>query len=169
MKLSNEHKKIGGFALIILLLVILIYMNRDKPAVQALTDKFKKPVTPPATLTPPVTTPFNVVDAKPVANDSWPLKEGSRGDRVKTLQQAINRLNDNTGKKYPILSVDGELGAKTKKAVIVQAGTVYWTSEGMTQNNFNLLCQNAIASGGTTPNNSLTAGLTTSPTYSWTK
>ncbi len=46
-----------------------------------------------------------------VANDSFPLKKGSKGLRVKKLQDFLNRENNES------LTVDGIFGSKTEQAV----------------------------------------------------
>lgn len=47
----------------------------------------------------------------PAANDDFPLKKGSRGERVKKLQEFLNKTNNET------LVVDGIFGSKTEAAV----------------------------------------------------
>lgn len=48
---------------------------------------------------------------EPAANDDFPLKKGSRGERVKKLQEFLNNMNNES------LVVDGIFGSKTEAAV----------------------------------------------------
>ena len=47
----------------------------------------------------------------PAANDDFPLKKGSKGERVKKLQEFLNNNNNES------LVVDGIFGSKTEAAV----------------------------------------------------
>lgn len=59
----------------------------------------------------PTPTPDDEKKSIPNKGDSFPLTVGSRGDRVKKLQQALNTLFDSK------LSTDGIFGPKTKTAL----------------------------------------------------
>tara|TARA_R110000803_G_scaffold16317_1_gene44737 strand:+ start:21390 stop:21779 length:390 start_codon:yes stop_codon:yes gene_type:complete len=48
---------------------------------------------------------------EPAANEDFPLKKGSKGERVKKLQDFLNRENNES------LAVDGIFGSKTEAAV----------------------------------------------------
>lgn len=65
-----------------------------------------------ASITPSVI-PGVPVDVK----DAFPLKMGSRGDRVRRLQQILNLTNKHHKTGVPFLVEDGIFGAKTDKAV----------------------------------------------------
>lgn len=158
MKLTPQNKKIAGFALIVLLLIIIIYMNKDKPVIANL---IKKPQTPPPVIKT-TDQAFNVKDAVPPANDNFPLKQGSKGDRVKTLQQALNRINDKRVSKFTPLVVDGSFGDKTYSAIVTWVGTKYWGANGLTETAFNEI--NAI-SNQVEP--SITTTPAATPTFSW--
>ena len=149
-KLTTENKKMIGLGLIILILVVLIYINRDKPDVTNLKDKIIKPKPAPAPTntdtTPKTDKDFNVQEAAPVYNDSFPLKLHSKGDRVKTLQQALNRIREKgLSHSYTPLVVDGDLGEKTYTAIITWVGTKYWGTDGLSESNYNAIMQQSTA------------------------
>lgn len=140
MKLTPKHKKFIGIGLAILAFIaVLVYLFRDKPVVKNITDKLKPPAPKDGSTTDEA---FKIKEAAPTYDDSYPLKVNSRGDRVKTLQQALNRL-----KPSPLLPlvVDGVFGEKTKQAVISWAGTKYYGTNGITENLFNEIIANSNA------------------------
>ena len=53
----------------------------------------------------------NDVVVRETANDDFPLKKGSRGERVEKLQEFLNKTNNES------LVVDGIFGSKTEAAV----------------------------------------------------
>jgi hypothetical protein len=69
-------------------------------------------------------------------NDNFPLIVGSRGERVKSLQKALNVINSKfpaVVSGYPALSVDGVLGTQTYERVLLVVGTSSWSMNGLTQ------------------------------------
>lgn len=134
MKLTPKHKKHIGIGLAVLAFIaLIIYLFKDKPAIKKITDKLKNPAPKDSVTTDEA---FKVKDAPPSYDDSYPLKINSRGERVKTLQMALNRL-----KPAPLvpLVVDGVLGDKTKQAVSSWAGAKYYGANGITESLFNEL------------------------------
>lgn len=57
----------------------------------------------------------------PVANDNFPLVKGSKGDNVKYLQAAINKIHPAAN-----LAVDGDFGNSTYLALVTFVGTKYY-------------------------------------------
>lgn len=155
-KISDKNKKLIGFGLAILILALIIYLNKDKPAVANVLDKFKKAPAPVITNTlttgvntknTPTTTDssFNIKDAEPVKNDEFPLHIGSYGERVKSLQLALNRINDKASHRYTPLVVDKDFGEKTYTAIVTWVGSKFWEPQGLTATNFNLIIQQSNA------------------------
>ena len=58
----------------------------------------------------------------------FPLKIGSKGEQVKAVQSAINKIYPNAK-----LTVDGSFGQKTYEALITFVGTMYYP---VTTNNY---------------------------------
>lgn len=57
----------------------------------------------------------------PTANDSLPLKIGSKGQRVTNVQNAVNKINP-----LAQLKVDGDFGTATRNALITFVGSEYY-------------------------------------------
>ena len=149
MQLSSKNKKIVGALIILVVLFMLYYLNRDSELVLNITNKFsKKPESLPLVSNPLTVNKadavLNVVDKKPIVNDEFPLKVGSGGNKVKLLQQALNRINEKTGNKYAPLVADGSFGEKTYTAIVTWVGTRFWGPTGLTANNFNLINEQSI-------------------------
>jgi hypothetical protein len=54
------------------------------------------------------------ISQAPISNDTFPLKKGSKGDKVVELQTAIFRINPNL---LPKFGIDGDFGSETELAV----------------------------------------------------
>ena len=52
-------------------------------------------------------------------NDNFPLKKGSRGERVKELQRILLKYNPNA---LPNYGVDGDFGSETENALFQKTG-----------------------------------------------
>ena len=130
--MSSKQKKI--ILLVALVVVALIYFFWDSTPAKKLRG-VDEPVIDPSN----TDKTFKVQVAAPVANDSFPLTIGSRGDNVKRLQQALNVINSKFPllNKYDPLVTDGVLGQDTYKMVLVVCGTAYWGQWGMTQEKWN--------------------------------
>ncbi len=89
------------------------------------------PVSMPAT---PVT---NATPAAPAGNDNFPLNLGSRGDNVKRLQMALNRIRANNN-----LEIDGVFGPVTKNALLLSVATSL-SALPMSENVFNTIIYKA--------------------------
>lgn len=85
-------------------------------------------------LTPPSKSAFDIPSAPPKRNDDFPLKKGSKGTRVKQVQEElISKLGkDSLGKA----GADGDFGSKTE-AALAKAG--YPTT--IDENTFNVIVQ----------------------------
>jgi hypothetical protein len=70
-------------------------------------------------------------------NDEFPLKVGSSGDRVKLLQNALNRIK-------PTLSLpsDGTFNEATRTAVIAWVGTAYYPVSAVNYSNIMIKSMN---------------------------
>ncbi|MDF2449404.1 MAG: hypothetical protein K0R26_1908 [Bacteroidota bacterium] len=110
----------------IALVLFLVWKFTSKPASQS-TDKTADEF-------------FNIQDAAPVANDTLPLKVGSRGENVKTLQIALNKINEKAGNKILPLVVDNSFGEKTKSMLLALMGTAYYP---VTETGFTTIIQNS--------------------------
>ena len=55
----------------------------------------------------------------PSRNDNFPLKKGSKGDRVKELQGLLLKYNPNA---LPNYGADGDFGSETENALFKQTG-----------------------------------------------
>ncbi|MDP3557668.1 MAG: hypothetical protein Q8T03_09860 [Bacteroidota bacterium] len=90
--------------------------------------------TPELDLNPPSKSSFSLPTAPPKRNDDFPLKKGSKGARVKQVQEVlISKLGkDSLGKA----GADGDFGSKTE-AALTRAG--YPTS--IDENTFNVIVQ----------------------------
>ena len=130
-----NKKKIILIVVVVFIIIGLIYYNRSNPKIQAIKDKITPPKAP---IEPVVNSGFNVV-VPDLSNDSFPLKQGSKGERVKTLQLAINKINEQQGSKNDPLLPDGIFGAKTEDLILKVAGVAYLSGAGMSEMQFNNL------------------------------
>jgi len=77
--------------------------------------KLRKPQTKPTPPTPPTPTPPEIKPKPPVrATDSFPLKRGSKGAKVKELQKYILQKDS---KALPKFGADGGFGKETEDAL----------------------------------------------------
>jgi hypothetical protein len=92
---------------------------KKKKEQQASADDGSGDNTPDLNLTPPTKSAFNLPPATAVRNDDFPLKKGSKGAKVKQMQQVlIAKLGAGSlGTK----GADGDFGSKTE-AALVKAG-----------------------------------------------
>lgn len=130
-----NKKKIIAIVLVVLIIVGLIYYNRNSPKLQAIKDKISPPKAP---IEPAKNSGFNVVTPD-LSNDNFPLKVGSKGEKVKTLQLALNKLNESQGSKNSPLVPDGIFGNKTENLIMQVAGVAYLSGNGMSEQQFNNL------------------------------
>lgn len=77
---------------------------------------------------------FNIAPAPKIMDDSFPMKIGSRGDKVRLLQKSLNTINSKFpfNGKYSPLVTDGVLGKDTYEHVLILAGTAFWSKDGLT-------------------------------------
>lgn len=139
-----DKKKIIAIVLVVLIIAGLIYFNRSNPKLQALKNKINPPIEPKEPL---ANSGFNVAPID-LSNDNFPLTKGSKGEKVKTLQLALNKLNEQQGSKNDPLLPDGIFGGKTADMIIKVAGVAYLGGAGMSELQFNNLI---ILSTKTTP------------------
>jgi len=116
--------------------------------VQAIKNKIIAPKPAPDTKTIVPNAGFNVQPAD-LSNDKFPLTNGSKGEKVKTLQLALNKLNEQQGTKNLALVPDGSFGTKTADMILKVAGVAYYNTSGVTETNFN---QIITLSNKTVPN-----------------
>jgi hypothetical protein len=119
---QKKYLKIVAIALIVLAIAIGVYYYIIKPKTvnKSTTPPAVQPGTTPSTITPHETTK---------ADDSFPLKQGSVGHHVLTLQKSINILHPDAN-----LTEDGILGPETYTATVYYLGTSYFP---VTENNLN--------------------------------
>lgn len=127
MALTAKNKKYLGIAIGILIALIMIYLIYTK-----MKSKPKEIDTAQAK-----NNGFQIEQPPPVKNDNFPLTIGSNGSNVKSLQVALNRINEKKfSSQYAPLIADGDFGVKTYNAVLLLAGTAYWTPSGVTQDKY---------------------------------
>lgn len=124
------NKKFIVIAVVIVIIVGLVYYNRNK--------LFKKSELKPEEAKLPVNNGFNVAEPD-TSNDNFPLIKGSKGPKVKTLQLALNKLNEQQGSKYDPLVPDSIYGDKTSDLLIKVAGVGYLMGNGINEQSFNNL------------------------------
>lgn len=75
---------------------------------------FRKPKSLPDVVTPPA----DAAPAQPVANDSFPFDFGTRGDNVRRMQMALNRI-----KPSEKITEDGIFGTATRSKLLTSVST----------------------------------------------
>ncbi|MES2134486.1 MAG: hypothetical protein V4506_19220 [Bacteroidota bacterium] len=106
-KKSNKNLVIAIVALVIIFVAIYLYKNSKKDEAEL----------PPPSPTPPNPSSNN---SPPSANDSFPLKKGSKGPNVKYLQWALNRINQTNTMELPETDYFGD---QTYSALLLVVGT----------------------------------------------
>jgi hypothetical protein len=99
-----------GFLVLVFIILVIYNHLKDKPV----DDVYIPPADP---------NPNN--NTTPAANDSFPLKKGSKGPNVMYLQKAINRIVTNPALK---VAEDGSFGDKTYYSLVSGVGTSTWWS-----------------------------------------
>lgn len=125
------NKKFIAIAIVVLIIVGLVYYNRNK-----LFKKSEKPN--PDANKLPLNNGFNV-QVPDLSNDNFPLNKGSKGQRVKNLQLALNKLNEKQGSKNDPLVPDGIFGEKTTNLLMLVAGIGYYGTSGVTEQQYDNL------------------------------
>jgi hypothetical protein len=106
----TTKQKIGVVVLLVVITAVGLYFWFKEPEIVQDTN-LGNPINP-----NPV-----VTNTTAAANDNFPLVKGSAGDRVKSIQTAINKINPNAK-----LTVDGVLGTGTYTAIVTYVGTKYY-------------------------------------------
>lgn len=118
MKSNKQTENILIGSIIILIISLLTFFGFKKIK-ENKTDQ-TQPGTPESE---PITTPSTTV----TTNDDFPLKKGSRGENVKYLQRAINKIIKNSGKNQSLLLPETDFfGDKTYTALVTGVGTTTW-------------------------------------------
>jgi peptidoglycan hydrolase-like protein with peptidoglycan-binding domain len=116
---------------------------KKKKEQQASADDGSSDNTSDLNLTPPTKSAFNLPPATAVRNDDFPLKKGSKGAKVKQMQQVlIAKLGTGSLGKA---GADGDFGSKTE-AALTKAG--FPTS--IDESTFNVMVQNDDAAASNT-------------------
>lgn len=108
----NKNKIIIIIVAVLLIAVIIYFLFFKKPKVVDTT------ILNPNLNPNPNPKPTNTT---PVENDNFPLMVGSKGNNVKYLQNALNKINPT----YTI-KADGSFGTQTKSFLLVTMGTSYY-------------------------------------------
>lgn len=138
MKTLPKNKKILIGALLFLVIMYVILKLLRKPAATTTGNTG-------ANISTGATSSFNIQNPAPVADDSFPLHDGSKGPNVKYLQQALNTINEkfpNMGKYTPLV-VDGSYGPSTYQAILLLIGTSALSSTGLSEQSFNAILKRA--------------------------
>ena len=126
--MQPKTKKILIIVVAVLLIATVLYFVFRKPKVQT-QDPLINPNPNPSNTTPTNTTP-------PI-NDTFPLRVGSKGENVKRLQIALNKINPNNK-----LSYDSNFGNQTRIAIITSLATsLYSLGPEITEAQLNKLIQ----------------------------
>ena len=124
-----DKKKIIAIVLVVVIVAIAFFYWKKKKALKPSTTEAEKTSN----------SGFNV-GAIDTRNDNFPLTEGnSKGERVKTLQLALNKLNDKQGGLQNPLVPDGIFGPKTTAMLLSVAGIGYYGNNGVSEMQFNNL------------------------------
>lgn len=105
MKSKNTNKIIATAIAVVGVYLIYKYYSKKSP------KKVVQPVVPSSDIFPPTPT-IN-------KTDSFPLKKGSRGANVTSLQKLILKIDSNL---LPKFGADGSFGAETESAVVKLLG-----------------------------------------------
>lgn len=124
-----NKKKIIAIVLVVLIVVLAFFYLKRKKTVTEPTENTDKTNN----------SGFNV-GAIDTRNDNFPLKENiSKGEKVKALQLALNKLNEKQGSKSNPLVPDGVFGPKTTQMLLSVAGIGYYGMSGVTEQQFDNL------------------------------
>lgn len=130
----NKKKLLIGAVIIAIIVAAYFYFKKKKATAPAADTKLS--------LDPN----FNIA-IPDTRNDSFPLHTNSKGERVKTLQLALNRLitaayaTPGTDNKIPALVADGIFGEQTKTAILKVVGVAFYGSTGVTETQFNSIIE----------------------------
>lgn len=120
----TKRTKIIAIVVFVVIVAVAVYFYFKTPKVEQIN---------PSTVVAPGAS--NVVNTTPsvIANDEFPLIKGSKGERVKSVQRALNIINPSLK-----LTVDGDFGNDTYTGIVAYVGTRYYP---VTTANFTTIIQ----------------------------